>query len=120
MRPTLRRAALSWFASNALAAVLSAQCTNPTPTPIPNQTLTSGSATITDNNALAADAFAVSGTAVVTFVAGNCIHLRNGFHATAGSANTFHAWVETAPAAVSVTPSSGSGTTSSFTWKAAS
>jgi len=44
-----------------------------------------------------------------------------GFHATAGTAGTtFHAWVETAPTADSVSPSSGSGLSQQFTWKASS
>ncbi|MBI1898769.1 MAG: hypothetical protein HYS04_19875 [Acidobacteria bacterium] len=63
----------------------------------------------------------VNGSASVTFVAGNCIHLQPGFHATAGTAGTtFHAWVETAPTADSVEPPSGSGLSGPFTWKASS
>jgi hypothetical protein len=91
------------------------------PTQVPNQTISSGTWNFSDNNALAASNVVISGSASVTFVAGNCIDLQPGFHATAGTAGTtFHAWVETAPTADSVSPSSGSGPSQQFTWKASS
>jgi hypothetical protein len=91
------------------------------PTQVPNQTISSGTWNFSDNNGLAASNVVISGSASVTFVAGNCIHLQPGFHATAGTAGTtFHAWVETAPTADSVSPSSGTGLGQAFTWKASS
>jgi hypothetical protein len=91
------------------------------PTQVPNQTISSGTWNFSDNNALAASNVVISGSASVTFVAGNCIHLQPGFHATAGTAGTtFHAWVETAPSAVSVSPSYGSGLTQQFTFTGSS
>jgi len=88
---------------------------------VTNQTISSGTATFADNNALSASAVVINGSASVTFVAGNCIQLLPGFHAKAGTAGTtFHAWVETAPSAVSVSPSSGGGVSGMFTWTASS
>jgi hypothetical protein len=116
---TLLGRALWFCACNALAAALSAQCSNPTS--VPNQTISSGAVNYSDNNALSASNVIINGSAGVTFVAGNCIQLLPGFHATAGSAGTtFHAWVETAPAAVSFSPASGSGLTQQFTWTVSS
>ena len=113
------RTALSFCASNLLVVVLAAQCSNPTQ--VPNQTISSGTYNFPDNNALAASNVIIYGSASVTFVAGNCIDLQPGFRATAGTAGTtFHAWVETAPTADSVSPSSGSGLSQQFTWKASS
>ena len=113
------RTALWFCAPNLLVAVLAAQCSNPTQ--VPNQTISSGTYNFPDNNALAASNVIISGSASVTFVAGNCIDLQPGFRATAGTAGTtFHAWVETAPTADSVSPSSGSGLSQPFTWKASS
>ena len=117
----LIRPALWFCACNLLAATLAAQCTNPTQ--VPNGTYTSGDHSATDNNALAASSFAVSGGATATFAAGNCIHLAPGFRANAVGASvptTFHAWVETAPAAVSVAPPSSSGLSQAFTWTVSS
>ncbi|MBI4873846.1 MAG: hypothetical protein HY822_04340, partial [Acidobacteria bacterium] len=115
----LVRPALWFCASHLLAAPLAAQCTNPTQ--IPNQTISSGTASFADNNALAATGVVVSGSASVSFVAGNCIQLGPGFRATAGTAPaTFHAWVQTAPSVVSVSPSSGSGLSQPFTWTVSS
>src|SRR5215471_10483861 len=92
----LVRPALWFCACNLLAAALPAQCTNPTQ--IPNQTISSGSPTFSDNNALEATGVAINGSASVTFFAGHCIHLGPGFRATAGTApTTFHAWVDIAP-----------------------
>jgi len=105
-----------WFCASHLlvVVVLSAQCSNPTQ--VANQTISSGSHTFLDNNALKATGVTINGSASVTFGAGNCIELGPGFRATAGTApTTFHAWVETAPSAVSVFPASGSGTSSPFT-----
>jgi hypothetical protein len=52
----------------------------------------------------------INGSASVNFIAGNCINLKPGFRATAGSAaTTFHAWTQTLPVPVSVSPASGSG-----------
>src|SRR5262249_10358855 len=51
------------------------------------------------------------------------IHLGPGFRANAVGATvptTFHAWVETAPSAVSVSPTSGSALSQQFTWTASS
>jgi hypothetical protein len=116
---TLVRPALWFCACNLLAAALAAQCSNPTQ--VPNGTYTSGDHSATDNNALSAANFVLSGSATATFVAGNCIDLQPGFHATAGTAGTtFHACVETAPADVSVSPPSGSGLSQAFTWTVSS
>ncbi len=91
-------AALWFCASNLVVAAQAAQCSNPTR--VPNQTISSGTVSYTDNNQPAASNVIIQGSASVSFVAGNCIHLQPGFHATAGTAGTtFHAWVETAPAA---------------------
>ena len=110
----LGRTALWCCASNLLAAVLSAQCTNPT---LVTQQTVNSNPNITDNNALATSGVInINGSASVTLVAGNCIQLGPGFRATAGTApTTFHAWVETAPSAVSVSPSNGSGLSQPFT-----
>jgi hypothetical protein len=113
--------ALRFCACNLLAAALAAQCSNPTQ--VPNGTYTSGDHSQADNNALSAANFAVSGGATAMFVAGNCIQALPGFHANAIGAmvpTTFHAWVETAPAAVSVSPPSGSGLSQAFTWTVSS
>jgi hypothetical protein len=117
----LIRPALWFCACNLLAACLAAQCTNPTQ--VPNGTYTSGDHSATDNNALSASTVVLSGGASATYVAGNCIQLLPGFHASAIGATvptTFHAWVETAPAAVSVSPPSGSGLSQPFTWTVSS
>jgi uncharacterized repeat protein (TIGR02543 family) len=115
----LIRTALWFSACNVLAAVLAAQCSNPTQ--VPNQTDSSGTYNYSDNNALSASSVVVSGSASMTLVAGNCIQLLLGFHATAGTAaTTFHAWVETAPTAVSVSPANGSGLSQPFTWTVSS
>ena len=96
-----------------------AQCTNPVQ--VPNQTISSGTATIADNNALRAEQVVVNGSASVMFAAGNCIELAPGFRATAGSAaTTFHALVEATPSADSAAPSSGSGLAQAFTFNASS
>ena len=101
--PALARPALWICASTALAATLAAQCSNPLQ--LPDQTISSGTAYYTDNNALSASNVVINGSARVTFVAGNCIQLLPNFHATAGTAaTTFHAWVETAPSTVSAWP----------------
>jgi hypothetical protein len=116
---TLVRPALWFCACTLMAAALAAQCSNPTQ--VPNQTISSGTTSYSDNNALAASNVIVNGSASVTFVAGNCIDLQPGFHATAGTAGTtFHAWVETAPADVSVSPPSSSGLSQAFTWTVSS
>ncbi len=114
-----------WFcACNLLAAAMSAQCTNPTQ--VPDGTYTSGDHSQVDNNALLASNFAVSGGATATFSAGNCIHLAPGFRANAVGATvptTFHAWVDIAPTAVSVVPSSpppNPPLSQSFTWTVSS
>jgi hypothetical protein len=113
------RPALWFCACNLLAAVLAAQCSNPTR--VPDGTYTSGDHSYRDNNALSAANFVLSGSATATLVAGNCIQLLPGFHATAGTAGTtFHAWVETVPADVSFSPLSGSGPSQPFTWTVSS
>ncbi len=73
-----------------------------------------------DNNALSASSVSISGSASVKFTAGSCIQLLQGFHAVAGGPNTFQAWVEAMPSAVSVSPASGTGLTQQFTWTASS
>ncbi|MEK7995031.1 MAG: malectin domain-containing carbohydrate-binding protein, partial [Planctomycetota bacterium] len=113
------RTALWFCASNLLAAVLAAQCTNVSQ--VPNQTISSGTPCYSNNNTLTASEVIIYGSASVSFVAGQSIHLQPGFQATAGTAGTtFHAWVETVPTADSVSPSSGSGLSQAFTWKASS
>jgi hypothetical protein len=114
-----------WFClCNLLAAALSAQCTKPTP--VASGTYTSGDHSQVDDNALSASNFAVSGGASATFSAGNCIQLNPGFHASAIGATvptTFHAWVDIAPTAVSVVPSSppqNPPLSQSFTWTVSS
>jgi len=117
----LVRPALWFCACNLLAGALAAQCSSPTQ--VPNGTYTSGDHSATDNNALSAANVVLSGSATATYVAGNCIQLLPGFHASAIGATvptTFHAWVETAPSAVSVSPSSGTGLTQPFTWTVSS
>jgi hypothetical protein len=115
----LVRPAFWCCACNLLATILAAQCQGPTN--VPNGTYTSGDHSQVDNNALSAGSFALSGSATATFVAGNCIQLLNGFSAQNGTAATmFHAWVETAPSAVSVSPSNGSGLSQPFTWTVSS
>lgn len=97
-----------WFcACNLVATILAAQCSNPTQ--VPNQTISSGTPSFTDTNALAASNVVINGSASVTFHAGNCIDLQPGFHATAGTAaTTFHAWV--GPTVATPTFSPGAGT----------
>ena len=91
---TLVRTAFWLCGCNVLAALLAAQCSNPTE--VPDQNITSGNASYTDTNALAATNFVVSDSGSVTFVAGGCIDLGPGFHAAAGTAPmAFHAWVGT-------------------------
>mgnify|MGYP001009379411 CR=1 FL=1 len=120
--PGVLRPALWFCAWNLLAAVLSAQCANPAP--IRNQNIISGNPSFSDANALEATGVTISGGASVTFHAANCIHLGPGFRATAGTAaTTFHAWVDTAPTAVSVSPSSpppNPPLTQTFTWTVSS
>src|SRR5271157_4548987 len=82
----LARPALCFCACNLLAAVLAAQCSNPTQ--VPNQTISSGTVNYSDPNALSASNVVINGSASVTFYAGNCIQLLPGFHATAGTAGT--------------------------------
>jgi hypothetical protein len=115
------RPALWFCACNLLAAALTAQC--PNVSQVPNQTISSGTACYSSNNALTATGVVINGSASVTFVAGNSIELGPGFRATAGTAGTtFHAWVETAPADVSFSPLSGSGLNpiQPFTWTVSS
>src|ERR1039458_853557 len=113
------RPALWFCASNLLVAALTAQCMNVSQ--VPNQTISSGTACYSNNNALTATGVVINGSASVTFVAGNSIQLLPGFHATAGTAGTtFHAWVETVPADVSFSPLSGSGPSQPFTWTVSS
>ena len=104
---TTVRLALWFCACNLMAAVLAAQCSNPTQ--VPNQTISSGTANYSDNNALAASSVVINGSASVTFLAGNCIDLQPGFHATAGTAaTTFHAWIgASVPSITSLSVTSG-------------
>jgi len=114
------RPALWFCACNLLAAALSAQCTGTVTPVLTNQTVSSGTATYSDNNALSTNAV-INGSASITLFAGHCIELQPGFHATAGTAaTTFHAWVDVAPNGLSVSPSSGTGLTQQFTWTASS
>ncbi|MEO8595981.1 MAG: IPT/TIG domain-containing protein, partial [Candidatus Solibacter sp.] len=108
--PSVRIRPALWFcACNLLAAALTAQCTNPTPV-LTNQTVSSGVATYSDNNALTTNAI-INGSASITLSAGLCIELTTGFHATAGTASTtFHAMIgaaSNAPFVTSLTPASG-------------
>ncbi len=69
-----------------------AGCT--TPTSVPNLNVNSGTWPFSDPNALISNSATISGSASVTYQAGNCIDLRPGFHATAGSAAiTFRAFL---------------------------
>jgi len=86
-------------------------CTNPTTVP----TLNAGSGTwpFYDPNALISNSATIGGSASVTFQAGNCINLRPGFRATAGSALiTFRAFIGVAAPTIS-TLSSYSGSAGS-------
>jgi hypothetical protein len=113
------RPALWWLGCNLLAVAISAQCSNPTP--VPNGTWTTGDHSQLDNNALSLSNFVIGGSATATFVAGNCIQLLPGFHATAGTAaTTFHAWVDIAPSAISFSPSNQTGLSQPFTWTVSS
>jgi hypothetical protein len=117
----LVRPALWFCACNLLAAAMAAQCSNPTQ--VPSGTYTSGDHSQVDNNALSAANVVLSGSATATFVAGNCIQLLPGFHANAIGATvptTIHAWVDLAPTAVSVSPTSGNGFSGPFTWTVSS
>ena len=109
-----------WFCAwNLLATALAAQCTNVSQ--VPNQTISSGTSCYSNNDTLTAAGVTINGSASVTFVGGHTVHLAPGFHATAGTAGTtFHAWVETVPSVVSVSPASGSGLSQQFTWTASS
>ncbi len=115
----LVRPALWLCAANLLAGALAAQCTNASQ--VPNQTISSGTICYSNNDTLTAAGVTINGSASVTFVAGHTVHLTPGFRATAGTAGTtFHAWVETAPSVVSVSPPSGSGLSQQFTWTVSS
>jgi hypothetical protein len=115
----LARPALWFCVCHLLAATLSAQCTNVSQ--VPNQTISSGTPCYSNNDTLTAAGVTINGSASVSFVAGNTVHLDPGFRATAGTARTtFHAWVETAPAAVSVLPPSSTGLSQAFTWTVSS
>ncbi len=115
----LVRPALWFCVSNLLAGALAAQCTDVSQ--VPNQTISSGTVCYSNNDTLTAAGVTINGSASVTFVAGHTVHLTPGFRATAGTAGTtFHAWVETAPSAISVSPSSGSGLSQQFTWTVSS
>src|SRR5271157_1629577 len=117
---TLVRLALWFCACNLLAAALSAQCPSPVTPVLTNQTVSSGTNTYTDTNALSTNAV-INGSASVTLFAGHCIELQPGFHATAGTAGTtFHAWVDVAPNGLSVSPANGTLVTQQFTWAASS
>ncbi|HWQ55153.1 MAG TPA: chitobiase/beta-hexosaminidase C-terminal domain-containing protein [Bryobacteraceae bacterium] len=109
-------------ATNLLAAALAAQCTNVTQ--VPNQTISSGTSCYSNNGTLTATGVTINGSASVNFVAGQSIHLGPGFRAEAadpGAApTTFHAWVETAPSIISVSPSGSSGMNPVFTVTASS
>ncbi len=114
----LIRLALWFCALNPLAA----QCPSPI-SPVPDGTYTSGDHSQVADNALLAANFGVSGSATATFVAGNCIQLVPGFHASAIGATvptTFHAWVDIAPSAVAFSPSNQSGLSQPFTWTVSS
>jgi len=101
----LHRPALWLCSCHLLALGLAAQCINPTQ--VPNQTISSGTATYSDNNALRAIDVIINGSASVTFVAGNCLELKSGFRATAGTASTtFRAWLGTVPSVLSITTTS--------------
>ena len=100
-----------------LAGTFAAQCANPVRV-VPNQTNSSGTQTFTDRP-LSASAVTVNGTANVTFFHGpGCVDLQPGFTADSSGGAYFHAWVDAAPQAVSVTPASGQGLTQAFTFVA--
>ncbi len=107
----LVRLALGLFIWNVLSGVLSGQqCV--TVSQVPNQTINSGTSCFSNNDTLNASGVTINGSASVTFVGGRMVHLTPGFRATAGvgaAGTTFHAWVETAPSAISVSPATGTG-----------
>src|SRR6266545_1354437 len=119
MGKDLTRAALCFCACNFLAAALAAQCPSPV-TLILDQTLTSGNNNWRSNGSLKATNYTVSGSASVTFVAGQCIELAPNFHATAGTVTTFHAWVDALPTVSDASPKDGAGTSGQITWTASS
>jgi List-Bact-rpt repeat protein len=109
-----------WFCALSLpVAVLVAQC--PNAYQVPNQVINSGTASFSNDAGLTTSNVVISGSASVTFYAGNCIVLQPGFNATAGATGTtFLALIEAAPGAISVSPASGSGFTQAFTWTVSS
>ena len=111
---------LLWFcAAELLTTMLTAQCSSVSQ--VPNGLIGSGTFCYSNNGTLTAADVTVNGSANVTFVAGQTVHLTPGFRATAGTAGTtFHAWVETAPSVISVVPSSGGGQSQQFTWTVSS
>ena len=119
MANTLIRVALWFCACNALAAALTAQCSNPYQ--IPTETYSSGSyAWEAPTQALSASNFTVNGTAQITLLSGTCIQLLPGFHALGTSGARFIAQIDGPPSNVSVSPSSGTGTSQQFTWTVSS
>jgi hypothetical protein len=112
--------ALVWLCGlGVLTEIAAGQCLNPTQ--VPDQTISSVTRSFVDSNALSANNVTINGSASVAFTAGNCIQLLPNFHATAGTAGTtFHAWVDTSPSNVSVSPSSGSGLSQQFMFTVAS
>ncbi len=113
MGKDLTRAALCFCACNFLAAALAAQCPSPV-TLILDQTLTSGNNNWRSNGSLKATNYTVSGSASVTFVAGQCIELAPNFHATGTAPTPFHAWVDALPT-VSASPRDVVGTSGQIT-----
>lgn len=119
---TAARPALWFCACNLLTAALSAQCTSVSQ--VPNGTISSGTPCYSNNDTLTAAGVTINGSAKVTFVAGKTIRLTPGFRATAptggAASTTFHAWVESAPSVVSVSPATGSAMTQTFKFTASS
>src|SRR5436190_12678172 len=91
LRKALAHSLLGFCLSTVYAAVLAAQCANPTP--IPDQTTSSGAVTFSDANALTAATVQIQGSATVTFFAANCIRLGPEFHASGTSTTPFHAYL---------------------------
>ena len=107
--PILRGTALAFGACYLLAVTLAAQCSSPV-TAVTNQTYSSGTTQLAGNNSLSLTGVTVNGTVQVTAVAGNCVQMQpaSEFHSESGAAS-FSSWIEATPSAVSVSQSSGAG-----------
>jgi hypothetical protein len=93
-RRTLLRAALCLCACSLIA--MRASQAQPSSLDLTSPAISSGTYTYSATGDIRAEtAFTVSGSASVTFRAGQSIHLEPGFHATAGSGAYFHAFIGT-------------------------